>query len=56
MQGFALSMLFGIVQRQSAMVSFVEIVRLPGIMFLLLIPLVLLMKRPGRHDGPVAAH
>jgi MFS transporter, DHA2 family, multidrug resistance protein len=48
--------LFGMVQRQAAIVSFVEIFRLLGLMFLLLIPLVFLMKRPGKHGAPVAAH
>jgi len=33
------------------MVSFVGLFQLLGIIFLLLIPLVLLMKRPG-HGGP----
>ncbi len=51
----AYAALFGIVQRQASMVSFAEIFRLLGIVFLLLIPLVLLMKRPtGR--GPMGAH
>ncbi len=44
--------LFGMVQRQAAMVSFVGIFQLLGVLFLVLIPLVLLMKRPKR--GPVA--
>jgi DHA2 family multidrug resistance protein len=47
--------LFGMVQRQAAMVSFVTLFQLLGLMFLALIPLVLLMKRPGRGAGPVPA-
>ena len=35
-------------QRQAAMVSFVTIFRGLGLMFLLLIPLVMLMRRPKR--------
>lgn len=51
----ALAAMAGLVHRQASIVSFVEIFRLLGLMFLLLIPLVLLMKRPtGR--GPVGAH
>src|SRR5689334_17503402 len=46
--------LFGFVQRQAAMVSFVGLFQLLGIMFLALLPLVLLMKRPRRGGGPVA--
>jgi DHA2 family multidrug resistance protein len=52
----AYAALFGMVQRQATMVSFVGIFQLLGIMFLALIPLVLLMKRPRGGSGPVAAH
>jgi MFS transporter, DHA2 family, multidrug resistance protein len=48
----AYAALFGMVQRQAAMVSFVGIFQLLGILFLVLIPLVLLMRRPRR--GPAA--
>jgi MFS transporter, DHA2 family, multidrug resistance protein len=44
----AYAAMFGIVQQQATMVSFVGIFQLLGIMFLALIPLVLLMKRPHR--------
>jgi DHA2 family multidrug resistance protein len=47
---------FGLVQRQATMVSFVGIFLLLGILFIALVPLVLLMKRPRRGGGPVAAH
>jgi hypothetical protein len=43
-------------QRQAAMVSFVGLFQTLGIVFLLLIPLVLLMKRPGRGAPAVGAH
>lgn len=45
----------GLVQQQAAMVSFVHVFRLLGIIFLLLLPLVLLMRRP-RTGRPVGAH
>ena len=45
----------GMVQQQAAMVSFVHVFRLLGIIFLLLLPLVLLMRRP-RTGMPVGAH
>jgi hypothetical protein len=38
------------------MVSFVGLFQTLGIVFLLLIPLVLLMKRPGKGLAPVGAH
>ena len=42
----AYAALFGMVQRQATMVSFVGIFQLLGVMFFALVPLVLLMKRP----------
>ena len=52
----AYAALFGMVQRQASMVSFVGLFQLLGIIFLVIIPLVLLMRRPG-HGGPaVGAH
>jgi DHA2 family multidrug resistance protein len=45
----------GIVHRQATMVAFVEIFTLLGTIFLLLVPLVFLMKRP-RGKAPAAAH
>ena len=52
----AYAAMFGMLQRQASMVSFVGLFQLLGIVFLLLIPLVLLMKRPGRGAPPVTAH
>jgi DHA2 family multidrug resistance protein len=51
----AYAALFGMVQRQAAMVSFVGIFQLLGVLFLMLIPLVLLMRRPKRGPSPEAA-
>jgi DHA2 family multidrug resistance protein len=48
--------LFGLVQRQATMVSFVGIFQLLGVLFVVLIPLVLLMKRPKSGGPAVAAH
>jgi DHA2 family multidrug resistance protein len=48
--------LFGIISRQAAMVSFVGVFELLGFIFLALIPLVLLMKRPGGGAPAVGAH
>jgi DHA2 family multidrug resistance protein len=45
----------GMVHRQATMVAFVEIFTLLGTVFLCLVPLVFLMKRP-RGKAPVAAH
>ena len=51
----AYAALFGMVQRQATMVSFVGIFQLLGLLFIALIPLVLLMKRPKSRRA-VAAH
>jgi DHA2 family multidrug resistance protein len=51
----AYAAMFGMVQRQATMVSFVGIFQLLGVLFIAIIPLVLLMKRPkGR--AAVGAH
>ena len=47
---------FGMVQRQATMVSFVSLFQLLGFLFVILIPLVLLMRRPKRGAAPIAAH
>jgi len=51
----AYAALFGMVQREAAMVSFVGVFQLLAIMFIGLVPLVLLMRRP-RAAPPPAAH
>lgn len=48
----AYAALFGAVSKQAAMVSFVQLFRMLGLIFLLLLPLVMLMRRPR---GPAAA-
>jgi DHA2 family multidrug resistance protein len=53
----AYAAIFGMVQRQATMVSFVGIFQLLGFLFIALVPLVLLMRRPKRRPSPeVAAH
>ena len=52
----AYAAMYGMVQRQAAMVSFVSIFQLLGLLFLALIPLILIMKRPRHQTGPAAAH
>ena len=46
----------GMIARQASIVSFVMIFRLLGMMFLVLIPLVLIMKRPRHRAAPIGAH
>lgn len=52
----AYAALYGMVQRQAAMVSFVTIFRVLGILFLLMLPLVLLMQKPRGRVAASAGH
>ncbi len=47
---------FGMVSRQAAMLSFVDAFWLLGLTFLLIIPLIYLMKKPHGHGEAPAAH
>ena len=52
----AYMILHGMVMRQASMVSFVTVYRLLGVLFLIMLPLVLLMRRPSKGSAPAAAH
>jgi hypothetical protein len=39
-------MLYGVVQQQAALLSFLSVFRVMGILFLLIIPLVFFLRRP----------
>jgi DHA2 family multidrug resistance protein len=52
----AYASLFGTVQQQASMVAFVWVFRMLGVIFLILVPLVLLMKKPRGGGGPMGAH
>ena len=52
----AYASLFANVQRQASMVAFVSVFRMLGVIFLLLLPLVLLMKKPRGRAGPMGGH
>jgi DHA2 family multidrug resistance protein len=49
-------LLYGLVQRQSAMLSFVDDFWLLGVIFLLMIPALFFMKKATPPKGPVAVH
>jgi DHA2 family multidrug resistance protein len=44
----ALAGLSGMIHRQAAMIAFVDVIRFLGVIFIVVIPLVFLMRRPGR--------
>jgi MFS transporter, DHA2 family, multidrug resistance protein len=48
--------MWGIVERQASMVAFVYTFRAMAAVFLLVIPLLFLMKRPSHQGGPAAMH
>jgi len=52
----AYAAMFGMVHRQAAMLSFVDVFRMLGVVFLALLPLILLMKRPRGAAPAGAAH
>jgi DHA2 family multidrug resistance protein len=50
----AYAIVFGMIQQQAAILAFLKIFRLLGFIFLLMVPLLLLMKRPsGRKAAPM---
>jgi DHA2 family multidrug resistance protein len=48
--------LWGIVERQASMLSYNDVFRFLGGMFLIMVPLLLLMKKPRGGKGPPMAH
>jgi MFS transporter, DHA2 family, multidrug resistance protein len=52
----AYAAVFGMVQAQSAMLSFVEAFAVLGVIFLFVAPLIFLLRRPRGGHGPVAGH
>jgi MFS transporter, DHA2 family, multidrug resistance protein len=47
---------WGLVQRQASMIAFVNTFRAMALVFILVIPFLLLMKRPRHQGGPTAMH
>ena len=50
----AVAALYGMVVRQASMLAFIDMFRLLGIVFLVMIPLVFLMRRPRGGQAQVA--
>jgi DHA2 family multidrug resistance protein len=47
---------FGLVQQQASLLSYLNAFRFFGIVFLVLLPLILPMRRPSQRSGAVALH
>jgi DHA2 family multidrug resistance protein len=52
----AYAALFGMVERQASMLSYANIFFFMGMIFLVVVPLLLLMRRPKAGGAPVAMH
>jgi DHA2 family multidrug resistance protein len=53
----ALGFLYGSLQQQATLLSYIDVFRVMAWLFLLTAPLVLLMRKPKRElDPPMAAH
>jgi DHA2 family multidrug resistance protein len=52
----AFGAIWGMVQRQASMLSYNDVFRFLGGMFLIMLPLLFLMKRPRGGKGPAVAH
>ena len=48
--------IFGMVERQAAILSFIDVFQLLTVLFLLAAPLVFLMKRPPKRAGGMPVH
>ncbi|HTS30950.1 MAG TPA: DHA2 family efflux MFS transporter permease subunit [Bryobacteraceae bacterium] len=52
----AYGMIWGMVQRQASMAAFIDTFRAMALVFLLMLPLLFLMRRPRGSAGPAAVH
>ena len=50
------AVMFGMIERQATILSYIDVFQLLALMFLLMTPLVLLMKKPSHGTKPVAGH
>jgi DHA2 family multidrug resistance protein len=49
-------MIYGTIQRQSAMLAFIDNFKMLGVVFFAVIPVLLLMKKPKARAGSVPVH
>src|ERR1700719_4930075 len=52
----AQQMIYGTVQRQAAMLAFIDNFKMLGVVFFVVLPVLLLLKKPSRHSGSVPVH
>jgi DHA2 family multidrug resistance protein len=49
-------MIYGTVQRQAAMLAFIDDFKMLGVIFLAVLPVLLLLKKPSRQAGSAPVH
>jgi DHA2 family multidrug resistance protein len=49
-------MLYGTIERQAAMLAFLDNFKMLGVIFLAVIPILVLMRRPRMGGGPTPVH
>jgi DHA2 family multidrug resistance protein len=52
----AQQMIYGTVQRQATMLAFIDDFKMLGVIFLLILPVLLLLKKPSKQSGNVPVH
>jgi DHA2 family multidrug resistance protein len=52
----AQQMIYGTVQRQAAMLAFIDNFKMLGVVFFAVLPVLLLLKKPSRQSGSVPVH
>ncbi len=52
----AQQMIYGTVQRQAAMLAFIDNFKMLGVVFFIVLPVLLLLKKPSRQSGSVPVH
>jgi DHA2 family multidrug resistance protein len=52
----AQQMIYGTVQRQAAMMAFIDNFKMLGVVFLVVLPVLLLLKRPSKQAGSAPVH
>ena len=52
----AYAAMYGIVQQQAALLAYLNEFKFFGVVFLIMLPLIFLMRRPARTDRPAAMH
>jgi len=50
------AMIYGTIQRQAVMLAFLDNFKMLGVIFFLVLPILVLMKKPKTHGGAAPVH